>query len=72
MVSQPVTFAVPGAFASTRQSSGSSASFVTEMMLEYARGCREKPEFRKMQDDVYGEGFAEFFGEALKAFYTRK
>ncbi len=45
---------------------------VTEMMLEYARGCREKPEFRKMQDDVYGEGFAEFFGEALKAFYTRK
>ena len=37
MVSQPVTFAVPGAFASTRQSSGSPASFVTEMMLPIRR-----------------------------------
>ena len=45
---------------------------VTEMMLEYARSCREKPEIVKMLDDVYGEGFAEFFGEALEAFYKRK
>ena len=45
---------------------------VTEMMLEYARSCREKPEIVKMLDDVYGEGMAEFFGRALEAFYTRK
>ncbi|MDE6962630.1 MAG: MerR family transcriptional regulator [Lachnospiraceae bacterium] len=45
---------------------------VTEMMLEYARSCREKPEIVKMLDDVYGEGFAEFFGRALEAFYMRK
>ncbi|MDE6891392.1 MAG: TipAS antibiotic-recognition domain-containing protein, partial [Lachnospiraceae bacterium] len=44
---------------------------VTEMMLEYARSCREKPEIVKMLDDVYGEDFAEFFGEALEAFYKR-
>ena len=44
---------------------------VTNFMLVYAKACREKPELQKALDDVYGEGIAEFAGQAIEAFYKK-
>ncbi|MBQ9685934.1 MAG: MerR family transcriptional regulator [Oscillospiraceae bacterium] len=39
------------------------------MMLDIARGYRENREMREGFDSVYGEGAAEYVGEAIMAFY---
>ena len=39
------------------------------MMLDIAKGCRENEAIREGFDSVYGEGAAEYIGEAIIAFY---
>lgn len=42
------------------------------MVLEMAAACRTNVEIQKAQDSVYGEGAAEFIGQAIEAFYQKK
>lgn len=42
------------------------------MMLDIAKGYRENKEMREGLDSVYGEGAAEYVGEAIMAFYKSK
>ena len=44
---------------------------VRKLMLEIARGYREKEELRLGVDAVYGDGSAAYIGEAIEAFYER-
>lgn len=44
---------------------------VTEMMLELAEVYLTNEEMKKMQDSIYGEGFAVFLGQALKAYFEK-
>lgn len=43
----------------------------TGIMTELADAFLNNPELQKAQDDVYGEGVAEYIGRAIRAFYSR-
>lgn len=43
----------------------------TGIMKELADAFLNNPELQKAQDDVYGEGVAEYIGRAIRAFYSR-
>lgn len=43
---------------------------VSRMMLESAEMYLTDPRMKESTDRIYGKGFSEFFGQAVKAFYT--
>lgn len=44
---------------------------VKEMMLELAEAYLTNEQMKKVQDSIYGEGFAVFLGQALKAYFEK-